>query len=111
MPACEFPDVINMILQTWQHNPRNKSLFYRYLPFLRYGVQPGIGVAIHKTVLHRAGIFTTDVVRDPAKGWMRSPRRVAGSHCLRCTSSGVWSAGMNYIAVDWGTSNFRAISV
>ncbi len=69
MPACEFPDVINMILQAWQHNPREaQSLFYRYLPFLRYGVQPGIGVAIHKTVLHRAGIFTTDVVRDPAKG-------------------------------------------
>lgn len=68
MPACEFPDVINMILQAWQHNPREaQSLFYRYLPFLRYGVQPGIGVAIHKTVLHRAGIFTTDVVREPAK--------------------------------------------
>jgi 4-hydroxy-tetrahydrodipicolinate synthase len=31
-------------------------------------VQPGIGVAIHKTVLHRAGIFATDVVREPAKG-------------------------------------------
>ena len=69
MPACEFPEVINMILQAWQHDPREaQSLFYHYLPFLRYGVQPGIGVAIHKTVLYRAGIFATDVVREPAKG-------------------------------------------
>lgn len=69
MPACEFPEVINMILQAWQYDPREaQSLFYRYLPFLRYGVQPGIGVAIHKTVLYRAGIFATDVVREPAKG-------------------------------------------
>jgi len=64
-----MPEVINMILQAWQHDPREaQSLFYRYLPFLRYGVQPGIGVAIHKTVLYRAGIFATDVVREPAKG-------------------------------------------
>lgn len=68
MPACEFPDVINAILRAWQHDPREaQALFYRYLPFLRYGVQPGIGVAIHKTVLHQAGIFATDVVREPAK--------------------------------------------
>ncbi|WP_342325115.1 dihydrodipicolinate synthase family protein [Kosakonia sp. BYX6] len=68
MPACEFPEVINAILNAWQHNPRDaQALFYRYLPFLRYGVQPGIGVAVHKTVLHQGGIFATDVVREPAK--------------------------------------------
>lgn len=69
MPACEFPDVINKILDAWAQDPfEAKSIFYRYLPFLRYGVQPGIGVAIHKTVLHQAGIFSTHVVRSPAKG-------------------------------------------
>lgn len=68
MPACEFPDVINAILQAWQQDRREaQALFYRYLPFLRYGVQPGIGVAVHKTVLQQAGIFATDVVREPAK--------------------------------------------
>ncbi|MBM7341563.1 dihydrodipicolinate synthase family protein [Pantoea coffeiphila] len=68
MPACEFPEVINAILAAWQRDRREaQALFYRYLPFLRYGVQPGIGVAIHKTVLHQAGIFASDYVREPAK--------------------------------------------
>ena len=69
MPACEFPEVINAILHAWQHDKQEaQAIFYRYLPFLRYGVQPGLGVAIHKTVLHQAGISATDVVREPAKG-------------------------------------------
>lgn len=69
MPACEFPDVINAILRAWAQDRREaQRLFYRYLPFLRYGVQPGIGVAIHKTVLQRAGLFASDTVREPAKG-------------------------------------------
>lgn len=68
MPACEFPEVINRILTAWQQDPQQaREIFYRYLPFLRYGVQPGIGVAVHKTILHQSGLFTTDVVRDPAK--------------------------------------------
>ncbi|WP_230468034.1 dihydrodipicolinate synthase family protein [Biostraticola tofi] len=68
MPACEFPDVINAVLSAWpEDSEKARSLFYRYLPFLRYGVQPGLGVAIHKEVLHQAGIFATAVVRMPAK--------------------------------------------
>ena len=69
MPACEFPDVINAVLQAWEQDKEAaRSVFYRYLPFLRYGVQPGLGVAIHKDILHRSGLFATAIVRDPAKG-------------------------------------------
>ncbi|WP_413737058.1 dihydrodipicolinate synthase family protein [Sodalis sp. RH21] len=69
MPACEFPDVINAILQAWEHDKEAaRALFYRYLPFLRYGVQPGLGVAVHKEILHRSGLFATAGVREPAKG-------------------------------------------
>lgn len=69
MPACEFPDIINIILDTWKKDKQEaQAIFYRYLPFFRYGVQPGMGVAIHKTILHRAGIFATNIVRAPAKG-------------------------------------------
>ena len=68
MPACEFPDVINAILQAWTRDrDEARALFYRYLPFLRYGVQPGIGVAVHKEILYRSGLFATRTVRDPAK--------------------------------------------
>ncbi|WP_413727681.1 dihydrodipicolinate synthase family protein [Sodalis sp. RH19] len=70
MPACEFPEVINAILQAWEQHDKEaaRALFYRYLPFLRYGVQPGLGVAVHKEILHRSGLFATAAVRDPAKG-------------------------------------------
>lgn len=67
MPACEFPEVINAILAAWMKDKADaQRIFYRYLPFLRYGVQPGLGVAIHKAVLCRAGLFSTDIVRGPA---------------------------------------------
>ncbi|TKI03745.1 dihydrodipicolinate synthase family protein [Martelella alba] len=76
MPACEFPDVINAILQAWAHDREAaRSVFYRYLPFLRYGVQPGLGVAVHKEILHRSGLFATSAVRDPAKGLDEMTRR------------------------------------
>ncbi|TCL06245.1 dihydrodipicolinate synthase family protein [Sodalis ligni] len=69
MPACEFPEVINAILLAWEHDKEAaRALFYRYLPFLRYGVQPGLGVAVHKEILHRSGLFATAIVRSPAKG-------------------------------------------
>ncbi|HBI09946.1 MAG TPA: dihydrodipicolinate synthase family protein [Franconibacter pulveris] len=68
MPACEFPEVINAILQAWPHDrDEARAHFYRYLPFLRYGVQPGIGVAVHKEILYRSGLFAARTVRDPAK--------------------------------------------
>lgn len=68
MPACEFPEVINAILHAWKRDrDEARAIFWRYLPFLRYGVQPGIGVAIHKEILFRSGLFTTRTVRDPAK--------------------------------------------
>ncbi|WP_413725656.1 dihydrodipicolinate synthase family protein [Sodalis sp. RH16] len=68
MPACEFPEVINAILLAWEHDKEAaRALFYRYLPFLRYGVQPGLGVAVHKEILHRSGLFATAIVRSPAK--------------------------------------------
>ncbi|MTI17651.1 dihydrodipicolinate synthase family protein [Rhodobacteraceae bacterium RKSG542] len=69
MPACEFPEVINAILNAYFAGDKAtaREHFYKYLPFMRYGVQPGIGVSIHKEVLHRAGIFTTNHVRSPGK--------------------------------------------
>ncbi|WP_259035738.1 dihydrodipicolinate synthase family protein [Halomonas dongshanensis] len=69
MPACEFPDVINNILGQYFNGNREgaRETFYRYLPFLRYGVQPNIGVSIHKEVLHASGIFATNHVRNPAR--------------------------------------------
>lgn len=68
MPACEFPEVINRIMRSYARDrDEARALFYQYLPFLRYGVQPGIGVAIHKEIIHRAGLFQTNLVRDPAQ--------------------------------------------
>ncbi|SKA22438.1 dihydrodipicolinate synthase family protein [Consotaella salsifontis] len=67
MPACEFPDVVNAILRAHAGGDREeaRALFYRYLPFFRYGTQPGINVAVHKEVLFRSGVFATARVRNP----------------------------------------------
>lgn len=69
MPACEFPDVVNAILRAYAGGEKTKArdLFYKYLPFIRYGTQPGIGVAVHKEVLHKSGAFATRAVRMPAR--------------------------------------------
>ena len=69
MPACEFPDVVNAILRAHAAGDiaGARDAFYRYLPFIRYGTQPGIGVSVHKEVLHTSGAFATRAVRMPAK--------------------------------------------
>lgn len=68
MPACEFPEVINRILARYPSDRlAAQAEFYRYLPLLRYGVQPGIGVAIHKEIIYRSGLFTSATLRSPAQ--------------------------------------------
>mgnify|MGYP000318430985 CR=1 FL=1 len=67
MPACEFPDVVNAILAAHAAGDTDtaRSQFYKYLPFFRYGTQPGINVSVHKEVLFKAGIIATNRVRNP----------------------------------------------
>lgn len=69
MPACEFPDVVNAVLRSYFAGEKKqaKAVFHKYLPFIRYGTQPGIGLSVHKEILFQSGMFATRAVRSPNK--------------------------------------------
>jgi len=68
MPACEFPDLLQPVLDSWEAGDRHKARveFTRLLPLVLFGLQSGIAWAVHKEVLVRRGLITTATVRRPA---------------------------------------------
>lgn len=68
MPACEFPDLLRPVLDSWRAGDRAaaRAAFNRLLPLIRFGLQPGIAWSIHKHVLVRRGIISSVTVRPPA---------------------------------------------
>jgi 4-hydroxy-tetrahydrodipicolinate synthase len=68
MPACEFPDLLRPVLDTWAAGDRRaaRAAFNRLLPLIRFGLQPGIAWSIHKHVLVRRGVISSPAVRPPA---------------------------------------------
>lgn len=68
MPAGEFPEVLIRVYDRFMAGDRKgaQEEFYKYLPFMRLGSTPGgMAMAIHKEVLKRGGIFSTNKVRNP----------------------------------------------
>jgi 4-hydroxy-tetrahydrodipicolinate synthase len=67
MPACEFTDLLADVLATWKRGDRHaaRAGFNRLLPLIRFGLQPGLAWAVHKQVLVRRGIISTNTVRSP----------------------------------------------
>jgi len=68
MPACEFPDMLRPVLDTWATGDARaaRAAFNRLLPLVRFGLQPGIAWSVHKHVLVRRGVIETPTVRPPA---------------------------------------------
>ncbi|MEO3926756.1 dihydrodipicolinate synthase family protein [Micromonosporaceae bacterium B7E4] len=68
MPACEFPDLLRPVLETWAAGDVRsaRAAFNRLLPLIRFGLQPGIAWSVHKHVLVRRGIIDSPAVRPPA---------------------------------------------
>lgn len=68
MPACEFPDLLRPVLDSWAGGEGRaaRAAFTRLLPLVRFGLQPGIAWSIHKHVLVRRGIIESATVRPPA---------------------------------------------
>lgn len=67
MPACEFPEVCVRVWRAFRSGDRAaaRAEFYKYLPLMRYGTQPGAAMSIHKEILRMGGIFSTAGVRNP----------------------------------------------
>jgi 4-hydroxy-tetrahydrodipicolinate synthase len=83
MPACEFPDLLRLVLSAGSRASA-RTLFAALLPLIRFGLQPGIAWAIHKHVLVRRRIIATATVRPPAQdadaGTLRSLEYLLADH-------------------------------
>ncbi len=67
MTGFAFPEMLVGIYDAFVRGDRAgaRSLFYRYLPLIRYEGQPVIGLAIRKEILRRRGVIATAVIRHP----------------------------------------------
>jgi len=67
MTGFAFPEMLVGIYTMFVAGDRSgaRSLFYRYLPLIRYEGQPVIGLAIRKEILRRRGVIASAVIRHP----------------------------------------------
>ncbi|MGN6221853.1 MAG: dihydrodipicolinate synthase family protein [Microbacterium sp.] len=68
MPACEFTDLLVPVFDDWQagRNDAARDGFAALMPLIVWGLQPGLGWAVHKEVLMARGIIDCAAVRSPA---------------------------------------------
>jgi 4-hydroxy-tetrahydrodipicolinate synthase len=93
MTGFAFPEVLVRVFDLFAEGDGEAAcdLFDAYLPLIRYEQQPGIGLAIRKTILHRRGVIASAALRPPGPrlgpadrkelDWLlaRLDRRLAGS--------------------------------
>lgn len=68
MPACEFTDLLVPVLEDWRQGRTDAARdgFAALMPLIVWGLQPGLGWAVHKEVLMARGIIDCAAVRAPA---------------------------------------------
>lgn len=78
MPACEFTDLLAPVVASWQTGDEESARddFTQLLPLIIWGLQPGLGWAVHKEVLVARGIFDCAAVRAPASPLTEFSRRM-----------------------------------
>lgn len=69
MPGSDMTDAFVQIMHLWRegHAQAARDLFMKHLPLIRYELQPGLGVAVMKYNLERAGIIESLRVRHPTR--------------------------------------------
>jgi 4-hydroxy-tetrahydrodipicolinate synthase len=69
MPGSDLTAVFARIWTLWQADRRDEARdeFTRYLPLIRYELQPGLGVSVMKHNLHEWGIIASTRVRHPTR--------------------------------------------
>jgi 4-hydroxy-tetrahydrodipicolinate synthase len=67
MTGFAFPEILVAVHAAFAAGARDRArtLFYRYLPIIRYEGQPVIGLAIRKEILSRRGAIATPAIRHP----------------------------------------------
>ncbi len=67
MTGLAYPEVLLAIYERFRAGDEKGATeaFDRFIPYIRYEFQPGIGLAYRKQIYHRRGIFSTTHVRAP----------------------------------------------
>ncbi len=67
MTGFAFPEVLVAVYAAYAAGDRvaARTIFYRYLPLIRYEGQPGIGLALRKEILRRRGVIASATIRHP----------------------------------------------
>ncbi|MDR7555196.1 MAG: dihydrodipicolinate synthase family protein [Armatimonadota bacterium] len=67
MTGFAFPEILVAIYAAYTAGDRvaARTIFYRYLPLIRYEGQPGIGLALRKEILRRRGVIASAAIRHP----------------------------------------------
>ena len=69
MPGSDLTAIFVRIWSLWQkdQDEQAREEFSRYLPLIRYELQPGLGVSVMKLNLHEWGIIASARVRHPTR--------------------------------------------
>jgi 2-keto-3-deoxy-L-arabinonate dehydratase len=69
MPGSDLAAVFVRLWSLWQKNQRDEAReeFTRYLPLIRYELQPGLGVSVMKHNLYEWGVIASTRVRHPTR--------------------------------------------
>jgi 4-hydroxy-tetrahydrodipicolinate synthase len=67
MTGYAFPDMLTEVIRLQGAGKRDAAhdLFDAHLPLLRYEQQPGVGLAVRKSILQRRGAIASDAQRAP----------------------------------------------
>lgn len=67
MTGFAFPELLIEVYARFREGEEDEAfdVFDSYLPLIRYEQQPGVGLAIHKQILHQRGIITSPTLRAP----------------------------------------------
>jgi 4-hydroxy-tetrahydrodipicolinate synthase len=68
MTGYAFPEMLVEVCRLMAAGRRSEAhdLFDLHLPLVRYELQPGLGLAVRKYVLHKRGVLPSDKARKPA---------------------------------------------
>ena len=95
MPGSDLTDVFVRIWNLWEAARHDEAWqeFTRYLPLIRYELQPGLGVSVMKQNLRAGGVIASDRVRHPTRSLdeigrheLAALRRTLNLPGVRCAS-------------------------
>lgn len=97
MTGYAFPDMLAEVIRLQQAGERDAAhdLFDAHLPLLRYEQQPGVGLAVRKSILKARGAIASDAQRQPASRLSPAARGEVGYLLSRLARRDRRAAGLS----------------